>query len=93
MRSSWVGPHHMTQDACMVCNFTGHKATQCKTAKNKQNWNCWPATEPAVWPPVGGSTQNARAGWADKQGQRGTNMEVSADSQGPVRQYRSSWHH
>ncbi len=45
----------------MVYNFNGHKATQCKTAKNKQNWNGWPATEPAVWPQAGGSAQNARA--------------------------------
>ncbi len=60
MRPSWVGPRHMTQDACMVCNFTGHKATQCKTAKNKQNWGGWPAMEPAVWPPAGGGAQNAR---------------------------------
>ena len=49
MRPSWVGPRHMTQDACMFYNFTGHKAGQCKTAKNKQNWGGWPATEPAVW--------------------------------------------
>ncbi len=61
MRPSWVGPRHMTQDACMVCNFTGHKAGQCKTAKNKQNWGGWPATEPSVWPQPGGSAQNARA--------------------------------
>ncbi len=61
MRPSWIGPRHMTQDACMVCNYTGHKATQCKTAKNKQNWNSWPATEPTVWPPAGGNTQIARA--------------------------------
>ncbi len=51
----------MTQDACTVCNFTGHKAGKCKTAKNKQNWGGWPATEPAVWPQPGGSAQNARA--------------------------------
>ena len=39
MRPSWVGQRHMTQDACMVCNYTGHKAGQCKApAKNKQNW-------------------------------------------------------
>ncbi len=57
MRPSRVGPRHMTQDACMVCNYTGHKATQCKTAKNKHNWNGWPA----VWPPAGGNVQNARA--------------------------------
>ncbi len=61
MRPSWVGPRHMTQDACMVCNFTVHKAMQCNTAKNKQNWNSWPATEPAVWPQAGGNAQNARA--------------------------------
>ncbi len=28
MRPSWVGSRHMTQDACMVCNFTGQKAGQ-----------------------------------------------------------------
>ncbi len=67
MRPSLVRPRHMTQDTCMVCNFAGHKATQCKTAKNKQNLNGWPATEPAVWPPAGGNAQNA---WAQPQPQQ-----------------------
>ncbi len=49
----------------MVCNFTGHKASACKTAKNKQNLGSWPQNEPAVWPPrvsqSGQQPQNARA--------------------------------
>ena len=48
MRPSWVGPCHMSCDTCMVCNYTGQKATtQCKAQKNKQNWSSWLLTEPA----------------------------------------------
>ncbi len=84
MRPSWVRPRHMTQDTCMVCNYTRHKAGQCKTATNKQNWSGWPATEPAVWPQAGGTDQNARAPPQQQpqqqpqyqQRQRGINMVV-----------------
>ncbi len=37
LRPSWVVPCHTSCDTCMVCNYTGHKATQCNTPKNKQN--------------------------------------------------------
>ncbi len=74
MRPSWVGPRHMTQDACMVCNYTGHKAGACKATKNKQNWGGWPANEPAVWPPPasqgGAHPQNARSPPAPSQQQQ-----------------------
>ncbi len=93
MRPSWVGPCHMTQDACMVCNFTGHKAMQCKTAKGKQNWNGWPATEPAVRPPVGGSAQNARAPPPQQQQQQQLQLAtvVAAVSSHHPAYQQSSW--
>ena len=78
MRPSWVGPRHITQDACMVCNFTGHKAGQCKTAKNKQNWGGWPAAEPAVWPQPGGTAQNARSPPQQQQSQQQSSQPAQA---------------
>ncbi len=47
----------MSRDTCMVCNYTGHKATQCKAPKNKQNWSGWLLREPAQWPPHANSIQ------------------------------------
>ncbi len=60
LRPSWVGLRHKSRDACMVCNYTGHKATQCKAPKNKQNWNGWPPTEPVVWLQAANSIQSGQ---------------------------------
>ena len=60
MRPSWVGPRHMTQDACMVCNFTGLKRSARRRRISRigmdglrRNWQCGPR--------AGGNAQNVRA--------------------------------
>ncbi len=88
MRASWVGPRHMSRDACMVCNYTGQKATQCKMQKNKQNWSGWPSWEPAEWPPRtnsvqgGPQPQNAQAPPQQQQQQTGGVAAVSSNFPG-----------